>query len=146
MWDNGPPPLPPDLSQGQSKCSSRPQSSLPLGPPSFLSSLQCPSSQTEPCQALPPAWPPTGSLLSSPGLGRGPGCHPALVLQTRISEARFCPPWAGGRWGQSVPIYPRFLEGRGHVPHHLPTEKGFLNPKPELILQKELQLGLRGTS
>lgn len=63
------PPCPPASPQGQNKCSSRPQSPLPLGPPSFLSSLQCPSSQTEPCQGLLPAWPPAGSVISACGLG-----------------------------------------------------------------------------
>lgn len=45
---------PPRSPQGQSKCSSRPCPFLPTGSPSFLPSLQCPSSHTEPCQGLPP--------------------------------------------------------------------------------------------
>lgn len=46
-----------------------------------------------------------------------------------------CPHSAKVSWG---------VGRRGHDPQHLPKEKGFLSPTPQLILQKGRQLGLQG--
>ena len=121
-----PHPLPSALLTRPKKCSSRPQSSLPLGPPAFPSSLQCPSSQTEPCQSLPPAWPPTGSLLSASGLGGVSPlpCPPDQDLRGKVLSSL--------GWGTLGPVCPHLSKVPGR-PRSCPpppsSRKGLLKPQ-----------------